>query len=164
MCQVLTPGSRNITRQLQTLAHQRLPQHPQQHTPLSHLSADWHWASVWNKCSRGSPVSLIQEMGNGILGCMSHLKDAGKLVKTWDPGTLVPRLGDFQEGQDERKLNCIHSWGALKCLQAPGWKFLSRCPSSLALILSADLPPCSSREEIVRLFFWVPGTVGKPQL
>ena len=32
---------------------------------------------------------------------MTQLKAAGKLVKTWDPGTLVPRLGDFQERQDE---------------------------------------------------------------
>ena len=81
--------------------HQRQTQQPQKHTPLSHLSTDWHWASVWNKCSVASPASLIQEMGNWTLGCMTHLKAAGKLVKTWDPGTLVPRLGDFQEGKDE---------------------------------------------------------------
>ena len=35
------------------------------------------------------------------MGCMTHLKAAGKLVKTWDTGTLVLRLGDFQEGKDE---------------------------------------------------------------
>ena len=72
-------------------------------------------------------------------------------MKTWDPGTLVPRLGAFQEGKDERKLNCIHCWVALRCLQAPEWKFLSCCPSSLVLILSADLPPCSSRKTIFSL-------------
>ena len=140
----------NITRQLQPLAHQRQPQHPQQNAPLSHLSADWHWVSVWNKCHGASPVSIIQEIGNWTLGCMSHIKATGKWVKTWDPGTLVPRLGDFQEGQGERKLNCIHCWGALRSLQAPEWNFLSRCPSRLAPILSADLPPCSSRKAIVR--------------
>ena len=56
---------------------------------------------------------------------MIHLKAAGKLVETWDPGTLVPRLGDFKEEKDERKLNCIHCWVALRCLQAPEWKLLS---------------------------------------
>ena len=75
---------------------------------------------------------------------------AGKLLKSWDPGTLVPRPGDFQEGKDERKLNCIHCWVTLRCLQAPEWKFLSRCPSSLVLILLADLPPCSSRKATFR--------------
>ena len=75
---------------------------------------------------------------------------AGKLEKTWDPGTLVPRLGDFQEGYDERNLNCTHCWVTLRCLQAPEWKFLSHCPSSLIPILSADLPPCSSRKAIFR--------------
>ena len=73
------------------------------------------------------------------MGCMTHLKAAGKLVKTWDPGILVPRLGDFQEGKDERKLDCIHYWVALRCLQAPEWKFHSLCRSSLVPILSADL-------------------------
>ena len=29
------------------------------------------------------------------LGCMTHSKASGKLVKTWDPGTLVLRPGDF---------------------------------------------------------------------
>ena len=29
------------------------------------------------------------------LGCMTHSKAAGKLEKTWDPGTLVFRPGDF---------------------------------------------------------------------
>ena len=140
----------NINRQLQPPAHQRQTQHPQQHAPLGHLSTDWHWTSVWNKCSGASPVSLIQEMGNWTLGCMIHLKAAGTLVKTWDPGTLVPRLGAFQEGKDERKLNCIHCWVALRCLQAPEWKFLSSCPWSLVPILSADLPPCSSRKAIFR--------------
>ena len=81
---------------------------------------------------------------------MTHLKVEGKLVKTRDPGTLVPRLGDFQEGKDERKLNCMHYWVALRGLQAPEWKFLSLCPSSLAPILSTDLPPCSIRKEILR--------------
>ena len=81
---------------------------------------------------------------------MTHLKAAGKLVKTWDPGTLVPRLGDFKEGKDERKLNCIHCWVALRCLQAPEWKFHSLCHSSLLPILSADLPPCSSRKATFR--------------
>ena len=115
----------NITRQLQPPAHQR---QPQQHAPLSHLSTDFHWASVWDKCSGANPVSLTQEMGNWILGCMTHLKAEGKLVKTWDPGTLVPRLGDFQEGKDERNLNCIHSWVALRCLQAPELKFFPIAP------------------------------------
>ena len=46
-------------------------------------------------------------------------------MKTWDLGILVPRLGDFQEKKDERKLHCIHFWVALRCLQAPEWKFLS---------------------------------------
>ena len=98
--------------------------------------------------SKSSP--LIQEMGNWTLGCMIHLKASGKFVKTWDPGALVSRLGDFQEGKDERKLNCIHCWVALRCLQTPEWKFLSRCPSSLVLIISANLPPCSSRKAIFR--------------
>ena len=146
----LIPGPMNITRQLQPPAHQRQPQHHQQHPPQSLLSTDWHRTSVWNKYSGASPVSLIQEMGNWTLGCMIHLKATGKLVKTWDPGILVPRLGDFQEGKDERKLNCIHCWVALRCLQAPEWKFLSLCPSSLVPILSADLPPCISRKAIVR--------------
>ena len=75
---------------------------------------------------------------------------AGKLVKTWGPGALVPRLGYFQEGKDERKLNCIHCLVALRCLQAPEWKFLSRRPSSLVLIISANLLPCSSRKAIFR--------------
>ena len=141
----------NITRQFQHPAHQRQPQHHQQHAALSHLSTDWHWASVWNKCSGASPGSLIQEMANWTLGCMTHLKVEGKIVKTCDPGTLVPRLGDLQEGQDERKLNCIHCWGAHRCLQAPERKFLSHCPSSLVLISSADLPPCSSRKQYSRL-------------
>ena len=92
-------------------------------------------------------------MGNWTLGCMIHLKAAGKLVETWDPGTLVPRLGDFKEEKDERKLNCIHCCVALRCLQAPEWKFLSLCPSSLVLILSTDLPPCSSRKAIFRAVF-----------
>ena len=61
------------------------------------------------------------------LGCMIHSKAVGKLVKTWDPGTQVLRLGDFQEGKYERKLNCIHYLAALRYLQAPKWKFL--CPS-----------------------------------
>ena len=74
----------------------------------------------------------------------------GKLVKTWNPGNSVPRLGDFQEGNDERKLHCIHFWVALRCLQAPEWKFLSRWPLSLVLILLADLPPWSSRNAIFR--------------
>ena len=132
------------------LAQQRQPQHPQQHAPLSHLSTDWHWASVWNKCSGGSPVSLIQEMVNWTLGCMSHLKAAGKLVKTWDAGTLFPRLGDFKEGQDEQKLNFIHYWGALRCLKAPEWKLISHRPSSLVATWPTNLPPCSSRRAIVR--------------
>ena len=84
------------------------------------------------------------------LGCMTHSKASGKLVKTWDPGTLAPRLGDFQEGKDERKLNCIHCWAALRFLQAPEWKFLSRCPSTLVLILLADLPYCSNRKAILQ--------------
>ena len=75
---------------------------------------------------------------------------ADKLVKIWDTITLVPRLGDFQEGKDERKLNCIHCWIALRCLQTPEWKFLSHFPSSLVPILSADLLPCSSRKAIFR--------------
>ena len=75
---------------------------------------------------------------------------AGKFMKTWDLGILVPRLGDFQEKKDERKLHCIHFWVALRCLQAPEWKFLSSCPSSLVPISSADLPPCSSRKAIFR--------------
>ena len=147
---VLSPGPMNITRQLQLPAHQRQPQHHQQHPPQSLLSTDWHRTSVWNKYSGASPVSLIQEMGNRTLGFMIHLKAAGKLVKTWCPGTLVPSLGDFQEGKDERKLNCIHCWVALRCLQAPEWKFHSLCRSSLVRILSADLPPCSSRKAIFR--------------
>ena len=89
-------------------------------------------------------------MGNWTLGCMIHLKAAGKLVETWDPGTLVPRLGDFQEEKDERKLHCIHCWVALRCLQAPEWKFLSLCPSSLVPILSADLPTRSSKKALFR--------------
>ena len=89
-------------------------------------------------------------MGNWTQGCMTQLKAAGKLVKTWDPGTLVPRLGDFQERQDEWKLNFIHCWGALRCLQTPEWKFLSCCPSSLSPILSAVQPPCSSRKAIFK--------------
>ena len=84
------------------------------------------------------------------LGCMIHSKAVGKLVKTWDPGTLVPRLGDFQEGKEERKLHCIHCWAALRYLQAPEWKFLSRYPSSLLLILLADLPSGSSRKAILQ--------------
>ena len=117
----------NFTRQLHLPDHH----HPQQQPPLSHLSTDWNWDSIWKKCSGASPASLIQEMGNWTLGCMTHLKAAGKLEKTWGPGTLVPRLGDFQEGRDERNLNCIHCWVTLRCLQAPEWKFLSCCPSSL---------------------------------
>ena len=81
---------------------------------------------------------------------MTHLKAAGKLVKTWDPGTLVPRLGDIQEVEDERKLNCSYYWVALRYLQAPECKFLSSCPSSLVLILSVDLPLCSSKKAICR--------------
>ena len=81
---------------------------------------------------------------------MTHSKVAGKLVKTCDPVTLVPRLDDFKEGKDERKLNCIPCWAALRYLQAPEWKFLSLCPSSLVLILSADLPSCSSRKAILQ--------------
>ena len=131
----------NITRQLQPPAHHRQPQHPQKHAPLIHLSTDCHWAS---------PVSLIQEMGNWTLGCMTHSKAAGKLVNTWDPGTLVLRPGDFNEGKDERKLNCIHCWEALRYLQAPECKFISHCPSSLVLILSAGLPSCSSRKAILQ--------------
>ena len=84
------------------------------------------------------------------LGCMIHSKAVGKLVKTCDPVTLVPRLDDFKEGKDERKLNCIPCWAALRYLQAPEWKFLSLCPSSLVLILSADLPSCSSRKAILQ--------------
>ena len=149
---VLSPGPMNITRQLQPPAHQRQPQHPQQHPPLSHLSTHWHWASLWNKCSGASPVSLIQEMGNWTLGCMTHLKAADNLVKTWDTGTLVPRLWDFQEGKDERTCNCIQCGGACRCLQAPDWRVLSLCPSSLIQILSAYLPPCSSKKAIFRAF------------
>ena len=63
---------------------------------------------------------------------------------------MVPRLGDSQEGKDERKLNCIHCWVGLRCLQAPEWKVLYLSPSSLVPILSADLPPCSSRKAIFR--------------
>jgi len=80
---------------------------------------------------------------------MTHLS-AGKLVKTWDPGTPVPRLGDFPEGKDERKLHCIHCWTALRYLQATEWKFLSLCPSILVPILSAYLPPCTSRKAIFK--------------
>ena len=69
-------------------------------------------------------------------------------MKTWDPGTLVLRLGDFQEGKDERKLNCIHYLAALGYLETPEGKFLSLWPSSLVLILSADLPACSSRKAV----------------
>jgi len=130
--------------------HQRKPQHLQQHSPLSLLSTDWHRASVWNKCSGASLVSLIQEVGNWTLVGMTHSKAAGKLVKTWDPGTLVLRLGDFKEGKDERKLNCIHYLAALRYLQAPEGKFLSRWPSSLVLILSAHLLSCSIRKAILR--------------
>ena len=79
---------------------------------------------------------------------MIHLKAAGKLVKTWDPET--PRLGDFQEGKDETKLNCLHCWIALRFLQTPEWKFHSLCPSSLVLILSAYLLPCNNRKAIFR--------------
>ena len=136
----------NITRQL----HLPADHHPQQQLPLSHLSSDWHWASIWNKCSGASPVSLIQEMGNWTLGCTTHIKATGKLVKTWDPRTLVPMLGDFQEGKDERNLNCIHCRVALRCLQSPEWKFLSHCPSNLVPILAADLPPCWSRKAIFK--------------
>ena len=71
-------------------------------------------------------------------------------MKTWDSGTLLPRLGDFQEGKDERKLNFIHCWIALRCLQAPEWKFLSCFPLSLVPILSADLLPCSRRKAVFR--------------
>ena len=80
---------------------------------------------------------------------MTQFKAPGKLVKTWDPGTLVPRLEDFPEGQDEQLLNYIHCCGALRYLIAPEWKFLSHRLSSLAPNLSADQPPCSSRKAIV---------------
>ena len=143
------PRPMNITSQLHPPAHQRQPYHPQQHPPLSHLSIDWHWASVWNKCSGASPVSLIQRWETEPWGIWLTLA-AGELVKTWDPGNLLPRLGDFQEEKDERKLNCIHYWVAIRCLKAPEWKFLSCCPSSLVPVLSADLPPCSSRKAIFR--------------
>ena len=87
-------------------------------------------------------------MGNWILGCMTHSKAAGKLVKTWEPETLVLSIGDLQEGKDDIKLNCIHCWAALRGLQVPEWKFLSHCPSSLAAILSEDLSSCSSRKAL----------------
>jgi len=98
------------------------------------------------------------------MGCITHYKAAGKLVNTWNPGNLVLRLGDFQEGKDERKLNCIHCWAALRYLQAPECKFLSHCPSSLVLILSADLPSCSSRKAILQALSLGSSTVGEPQL
>ena len=147
---VVSPGPRKITRQLQPPAHQRQPQHPQQHASLSHFSADWHWASVWNKCSGGSLVSLIQEIGNRTLEFMTQFKPAGKLVKTWDLGTLILRLGDFLEGQDVWKVNCIHYWGAFSFLQHQEWKFLCCCPSSLVPNWPANLPPCNSRKAIFR--------------
>ena len=113
---VLSSGSMSITRQSQPPSHHMQPQHPWQHTPLSHLSTDWHWASVWNKHSGASPVSLIQEMGNWTLGCMIHSKAADKLGKTWDPRPLVLGLGDLWERKDLRKLNCIQCWAALRGL------------------------------------------------
>ena len=45
---------------------------------------------------------------------MTHSKAAGILVKNRDPEILVLRVGDFQEGKDERKLHCIHCWAALR--------------------------------------------------
>ena len=94
---------------------------------------------------------------------MTQLKASGKLMKTGDPGTLVPRLGDFQEGQDERKLNCIDCWGALRCLQSRRVEAPFRCPSSLVLISSADLPPCSSRKQYSRLSLPCSRNSGKTQ-
>lgn len=84
-------------------------------------------------------------------------------MKTWEPETLVPRLGDLQEGKDERKRKMRESSIASTarqlsevCRHQSGSP--SHCPSSLVVIPSEDLLSGSSR------FFEVPGTVGEPQL
>ena len=88
-------------------------------------------------------------MGNWTLGCMTHLSCR------WVSEDLGPRNSGSQArwlpGREwSEKLNCIHCWVTLRCLQAPEWKFLSCCPSSLVLILSAYLPPRSRRKAIFR--------------
>ena len=54
--------------------------------------------------------------------------DAGKLVNTGDSGTLFTRLGDFQEGKDERKLNCIHCWVTVRCRKHQSGSFFPFAP------------------------------------
>ena len=90
----------DITKQSQPLAYQMQPQHPQWHAPLSHLLTDWHWTSVWSKCSETSPVSLIQELGNQTLGCMTHPNALGGMGKCWDPGPLVLRVEERAPGRE----------------------------------------------------------------
>ena len=43
------------------------------------------------------------------------------VIEDLGPRNSGSRLGDFQEGQDERKLNCLHYWGVLRYLQVPEW-------------------------------------------
>ena len=66
--------------------------------------------------------------GNWNLECMTHPKAAGKLVKHGDPGPLVLRLGGLWEGKEQRKLNCIHCWTALRGLQVPKQKSFPLAP------------------------------------
>ena len=65
-----------------------------------------------------------------------------EILWTEEPGKLQS-MGSQRVGHDWSDLA-----RTLRCLQAPKWKFLSDCPSSLVLILSADLPACSSRKAV----------------
>ena len=132
VCQLVCPlhpflstGSMDITRQSQLPADQMQSQHSQQHVTLSHLSIDWHWASVWSKCSGTSPVSLIQEMGTWTLRCMTHSKAACGKGKCWVSGLLFLGLGERQEGKYHRKLNYIHCWAALRGLLMTELKYFA---------------------------------------
>ena len=97
-------------------------------------------------------VSLIKKMGNWTLECMTHLKAAGKWVKTWGAGTLVPRLGGFQVGKDERKLHCIHCWVVLIICKHQSGNFFHVAPQVWFWLLWAYLPPCTAGMQYSGLF------------
>lgn len=71
---------------------------------------------------------------------MTYPKAAGKLVNRWDPGPLVLRLGELRAGKDQRQLSCNPLLGSSQKSAGAREEALSPASSSLAPLLSPDLP------------------------
>lgn len=91
---------------------------------------------------------------------MTYPKAAGKLVNRWDPGPLVLRLGELRAGKDQRQLSCNPLLGSSQKSAGAREEVLSPASSSLAPLLSPDLPLQQEESNAGSWLCWVPGRVG----